>query len=504
MPLLCNPELSEGVEEVQCAWSRVPDTDDDSKDDAETSLLLFLRGAQTLMSSAASDYDIKSLHIGMCVIGVGVWLSFASLHDLLCKYKRPASFLLFAISSYGGMMFASSYVEEEQQFWYWLCVGWIFFLYTKPASGPLVDHKSKRKPRDALFAKLGVVGLAASHRLLRRWNQTGQKFTAEPDIARAFLPSHIHILWVLVILTYADCFIHLASGFARSTPGRLLALVVVAVALLFKVASVASDSFELISGSVLEPVVKLVGGMPLVTHARLVDCGIFLLVAVSIYPGKASRPSQPQKGKHVAVSLLTIDGMAWHANAKLGAWPSTILHEALTLLLITQSRVTNIPMFLIFRIQLNILASVKLLPIELAIMSILMQYTTYFAFGGSNAISSVDLSNAYNGIGSYSVVFVGILTFIGNWAGPIWWTSASWLLRRTQSRNENQSHATILTFHTALMLLSVMAACTFLRTHLFIWTVFSPKYLYTVAWAILHHMTVNLLGELILPIVTTR
>ena len=195
--------------------------------------------------------------------------------------------------------------------------------------------------------------------------------------------------------------------------------------------------------------------------------------------------------------------MAWLANAKLGAWPSTILHEALTLLLITQSRVTNIPMFLIFRIQLNILASVKLLPIELAIMSILMQYTTYFAFGGSNAISSVDLSNAYNGIGSYSVVFVGILTFIGNWAGPIWWTSASWLLRRTQSRNENQSHATILTFHTALMLLSVMAACTFLRTHLFIWTVFSPKYLYTVAWAILHHITVNLIGELSLPIVTT-
>jgi ethanolaminephosphotransferase len=40
--------------------------------------------------------------------------------------------------------------------------------------------------------------------------------------------------------------------------------------------------------------------------------------------------------------------------------------------------------------------------------------------------------------------------------------------------------------------MSVMAACTMLRTHLFIWTVFSPKYLYTLAWTILNHLFINL------------
>ncbi|PLB49539.1 alkaline phosphatase-like protein [Aspergillus steynii IBT 23096] len=480
MPPLCSLEPSKGIEEVQCAWSRVLAPDGAFGDDAETSLLSFLRGAQTLMSSAASDYDIKSLHIGMCVTGVAVWLSFAPLQGLLCKYKRPGTFLLFAISSYGGMMFASSYVEEEQQFWYWLCVGWIFFLYTKPFSAALGGYKSQHKSTGVLFAKLGVIGLAASHRILRRWNQTGQKFAAEPDVARAFLPSHPHILWALVILTYVDVCLHLVSGFSRSVTWAVMVFVVVVAAFLFKLASVASDSFELLSGSVLEPMARLVGGIPLVLHARFVDCGIFLLVAGAMYLRKTSGPSQPRKG----------------------SGPSTIVHEALTLLLVTQSRIANVPIFLIFRIQLIILGSVELPPIELAIMSILMQYTTYFAFGGSNAISSVDLSNAYNGIGSYNVVFVGILTFIGNWAGPIWWTSASWLLRRKQSRKEKQSHVTILTFHTATMLLSVMAACTFLRTHLFIWTVFSPKYLYTTVWAILYHMAVNLLGELTFPVVT--
>lgn len=505
MPASCSPGLPKGVEGVQCAWSRVLELYDQPVgalgDDVETSLWLFLRGAQTLMSSAASDYGIKSLYIGICVTGVAAWLSFAPMRGLLCKYRRPGTFLLFAISSYSGMMFASSYVEEEQQFWYWICVGWTLFLYTKPFSTPKSSHKSAQESCRTMFSKLGIIGLAVSHRILRRWNQTGQKFTAQPDVAHAFLPSHPHVLWSFVILTYSDVFAHLVSGFSQSIPWILTVFAVVTAALLFKIASVASDSFELLSGSVLEPVPKVVGGIPLVLHARLVACGILLLVAFSIYLRKTMRP-QARKGKHSDRSSFLIHRIC--LKKELGAWPSTILHEALTLFLLTQSRVTNAPIFLIFRAQLVILASVELPPIEVAIMSILMQYTAYFAFGGSNAISSVDLSNAYNGIGSYSVVFVGILTFIGNWAGPLWWTSASWLLRRKQIRKEQQSHVAVLTFHTAVMLLSVMAACTFLRTHLFIWTVFSPKYLYTVVWAILYHFTVNLLGELGFALVATK
>jgi ethanolaminephosphotransferase len=145
---------------------------------------------------------------------------------------------------------------------------------------------------------------------------------------------------------------------------------------------------------------------------------------------------------------------------------------------------------------MSIFASTGLSAVEQTITSLLMQYMSFYAFGGSNAISSVDLSNAYNGIGTYSVTLVGILTFISNWAAPIWWVSGSRLLRSQQSRKENQAHVTILTFHVATMLMSVMAACTALRTHLFIWTVFSPKYLYIMAWAVINHLVVNVLGEL--------
>ena len=172
-----------------------------------------------------------------------------------------------------------------------------------------------------------------------------------------------------------------------------------------------------------------------------------------------------------------------------------MFHEALTLFLITQSRAANVPLFLIFRIQLNILSLLDMTGIELTVTSLLSQYMTFFAFGGSNAISSVDLSSAYNGIGSYSVILVGILTFTGNWAGPIWWVSGTSLLRSSWTSAEKQGHVSLLTFHVAMALLSVMAACTALRTHLFIWTVFSPKFLYTMAWTMLNHMVINVLGE---------
>ena len=41
--------------------------------------------------------------------------------------------------------------------------------------------------------------------------------------------------------------------------------------------------------------------------------------------------------------------------------------------------------------------------VELSITSLLLQYASFFAFGGSNAVSSVDLSSAYNGAMTYSV-----------------------------------------------------------------------------------------------------
>ena len=60
------------------------------------------------------------------------------------------------------------------------------------------------------------------------------------------------------------------------------------------------------------------------------------------------------------------------------------------------------------------------------------------------------------------------------------------------------THILFMTAFIAHGVAAVMAACAHLRTHLFIWTVFSPKYLYCVAWAVGQHIIVNIgLGGLL-------
>lgn len=172
------------------------------------------------------------------------------------------------------------------------------------------------------------------------------------------------------------------------------------------------------------------------------------------------------------------------------------IHDLLFLFLVTQSRATNIPLLLVFELAFYLLNNLDLNLVEITTTSLLFQYVSFFAFGGSNAISSIDLSSAYNGVSGYNVVAVGILTFVSNWAGPIFWTSATnlMLLRLSGKGQKNLlgQHLALLTVFVTSSLFFVMAACTLLRTHLFIWTVFSPKYLYSMAWSIGQHLGINI------------
>jgi ethanolaminephosphotransferase len=171
------------------------------------------------------------------------------------------------------------------------------------------------------------------------------------------------------------------------------------------------------------------------------------------------------------------------------------IHNLITLFLITQSRATNIPLLLLFEIQFPLLADLDLNLLEISTTCILFQHTSFFASGGSNAISSIDLSSAYNGVSGYNVLAVGLLTFASNWTGPIFWTSASTLmLLRLKAKGEKDvlfNHLALLTVFVTGSLGFVMVACMLLRTHLFIWTVFSPKYLYSMAWSLGQHLGVD-------------
>ncbi|KAI2826751.1 hypothetical protein CBS63078_921 [Aspergillus niger] len=473
MNIACDTGPLADVDRALCAWFRVDrllqhssGTDKDGfHDELESTLFEFLKHAQKVISSAASDYDLRNLFLGLAITFFVVLLPLPTTYTLLSKSGPAGAFFTLCLLSYGGMMFASSYVEEEQQFWNWTFTAWVFYLHVRSSILPRCSVPSQERSTgfyrlyELLYSKYGALALLLSHRVLRRWNQTGQKFATEPDIARTFFTSHRLILWFLVISTYA--------------------MTLVSSAFFLKLSYVASDSPELLPEALLVLWKREFDGGSTVLFTRLVVVGILFLVPLSMCTSNTTRLRETK------------------------VVPSTVFHDVLTLFLVTQSKATNIPAFLILGAHVTILATMNLHALELAITSVIAQYMTFFAFGGSNSIATVDLSNAYNGIGTYNVVLVGILTFISNWAGPIWWVSAAQVLRLNQARHEREGHMAVLTFHMAATLMSVMAACTILRSHLFIWTVFSPKYLYAMAWAILNHLAVNLFGEVLHVISTT-
>ncbi|OQO04487.1 hypothetical protein B0A48_09409 [Cryoendolithus antarcticus] len=478
----------------------------------------FLYDAQAALSSTASSYDIPRMVGGTGLALLSLLLGIVAFPQLWppTTASLPLSFLIVL---YGLMMFASSYVEEEQHFWYWLTPAWLTLLAAKEA---------RQGSRMRLWSTYGVqratlaVPIIALHRIMISWNQTGQKHAGEADIVQTLFPAHHKLMWVLVLATYAyigfDIAVTTLTDLVVLEIAVSVAFVVVLAAVVFKLNFTQADAPELVLG-LGQRVRDFTKDLDLVVQARVVR-----------------RDSTASK----RIS------------------PSERLQPLLTLFLVTQTRTSNIPLFLLISLQRVSLS--RLLqpsqPLALAVSTLLLTQTTYFAFGGSNSISSIDLGNAYNGIADYNVGLVALLVFAGNWAGAVWWCGAAmgmlrqsddadpvvrnaedinkvkeptsgarlWvteerqrlhngavaaarpstaLPRRVQDLKKQDStsyhiYLTTMTCFVSASLVAVMAACTALRTHLFIWTVFSPKYLYSMAWAIGWHLGLNVgLGSLL-------
>ncbi|KAH7308203.1 alkaline-phosphatase-like protein [Stachybotrys elegans] len=454
------------VSELACGWRRINHQASVLAAAGEldqawlTSTSAWLRKAQDLMSSMASNYDMPMLFLGQSLSLIAVVASGMSVATQ-GTHTKGSMVPLFLISIlYGIMMFASSYVEEEHHFWYWASTLWLACL--------AAQHIQRTKS----IAVVGWYVLSlASLRLVRGWNQTGQKYAGEPDIVKLFLVRYPELLWVLVGSMYIFAAGQILPNLS-DLPFLLassITAILASVAFSFKLAFTAEDAPELVVGFA-KALSDTLQGQSLLVRARLVFFFLSALYAFAIYRALSRRERS-------------------------SASTANLLHQLYTILAMTQSRAANIPLFLLSNVLLHSLSAAELSVTAITTTSILFQYTFFFAFGGSNAISSVDLSSAYNGISGYNVIAVGLLTLISNWAGPIFWTSATNLLLLQKYRQGDRlafrHHLALLTLFTTLSVAFVMAACTALRTHLFIWTVFSPKYLYCMAWSLGQHLMIN-------------
>ena len=83
------------------------------------------------MSSTASDYSIPRLGIGIGLAALATAVGIATIFTALYEAQMIGLWTLLVSVAYGFMMFASSYVEEEQHFWYWVSSSWLGWLFLK-------------------------------------------------------------------------------------------------------------------------------------------------------------------------------------------------------------------------------------------------------------------------------------------------------------------------------------------------------------------------------------
>lgn len=101
------------------------------------------------MSNMASNYDISKLVLGQIVAAAACILTTTALY-ISGNSRSLVAFATITLA-YGLMMFASSYVEEEQHFWYWATTAWMASLvlksrprYSPPAFRLITDTETQR------------------------------------------------------------------------------------------------------------------------------------------------------------------------------------------------------------------------------------------------------------------------------------------------------------------------------------------------------------------------
>jgi ethanolamine phosphate transferase 2 subunit G len=128
-----------------------------------------------------------------------------------------------------------------------------------------------------------VLALLAT-RLVRGWNQTGQKFAGEPDIVKIFLAPNPQVLWVLVGATYVWLFFRTTAhvkGLPTPVSAALVSVLVLS-AFSFKVAFTNEDAPELVVGFA-KSANDALQGWSLVARARLVFFGLGAAAVYSVY-----------------------------------------------------------------------------------------------------------------------------------------------------------------------------------------------------------------------------
>ncbi|KAK9480900.1 alkaline-phosphatase-like protein [Lipomyces japonicus] len=461
------------VDQLRGLWVLIHEPYDDNETHLDN-LFKFLRLGQKVLSRTSSNYDLSSMVLGILLVLTASAVSLQRIMFIsesgskICKLAFLIGTTLHSVS-----LFGSSLIEEEHYFWYWCATAWFAIQLSIGTS---------QKSKQSIKTWGGLVVISA---ILRHYNHTGQKYAGSYDVAKFLSDDQSTvILWILVVAVH----------------------VIVFKNLMFYVFSNASPVIQFVCS--FTPVISIFS----FKVATAIDTGDAVPYLIANYtPGLgSSNLVQRARTAFLAIAIcLLFHAVSTFWNTKPEPWKFIRgFFYLLELFLIAQTCPSNIPIFLlfaaIFSVTRRYVTHGNGSLISIAVTTLIWQHFSFFALGNSNSLASIDLSNAYNGISEYSIIPVGILTFASNWIGPIYFSAMALVLvsiRATKNlppagqvtirHGFINTYLPIIYAYHSLSLLTILVSCFVLRSHLFIWTVFSPKLLYAAAWFVCQQIVVD-------------
>ncbi|XP_051143920.1 GPI ethanolamine phosphate transferase 2 isoform X2 [Andrographis paniculata] len=489
----------------------------------------FLRPASQWLSSRSTNKPIAMLLFGIVAmfvscLGLIYLLSFLAQEVHLMESRHLSHnnnstmqwhmediFCVAVIIILVLSMASTSMIEEEQYIWHFMTSSLYFILLRKTicsiANGGALNSTVEQTDRRSRYVYL-IVAVLISGRVLRGWHQGGVNWTYLPDISKLLEqagPTLTKSLQVLsIILVFVFCVAALLTLHFKRKAVVLLALFYLFPTLMIlrwtmKFHDNTLTSLSIGSTTMIQIIYALIGSST-----------VGILVATPWL-----MPFRNLEASLVDFNLSSDLLCGFRDSLYLIGWSCVFSWCLLQMLL--QQPINSIPGCLIL---VEILASIccfsdgdDYLCIKQWVKVAALYYlgmAGHYGLGNTNTLATIDVAGAFMGVSSHSTIISGILMFMITYASPmlalvsmLMNISRRDILSNPQDSINNYGRVMkstlgypclVLLILNSIILLAYAIMLLIMRNHLFIWSVFSPKYLYVCATTVCVYVGVLLIA----------
>ncbi|CAK7339628.1 unnamed protein product [Dovyalis caffra] len=511
---------------LHSSWKSKSVSRSKSRDDYSCTVaayLQFLKTASEWLSRRVTDKPVGLLAVGivamalssLILLGLMICMSTddrSGENQHLCnsstgmhKWSVDEIFILGVVLILVMSMASSSMVEEEQYIWHFV-LSTSYVLLLRKAVQPLASESAKSffkllkgQTERGDFRMPSIILLLICGRILRGWHQGGVNWTYLPDISKWLEQAGVNHMRSIqlasgLLVISLSIFALFLFGYRRKII-QLVGFCFLICGLLVLWHLYHNNAFVSAGYDAATLVQIIYASLGIATIGTVVALPWLIPLR---FPGTCST-------NNVKSNLVSFDGqgifpLVEFRDCSYSIGLAYIICWCLLQLLLQQP-INSMPIFLllmqIFSTMLYFSCTgLQHIEVEVALLYY-MGMAGHFALGNSNTLATIDVAGAYFGLSSHSTLLSGILMFIITYASPmlfllsmLMYISAKCTSYLANLQNVDLGHLAkmMLGFSclvplglNSILLTSYTIVLLLMRNHLFVWSVFSPKYLYACA-----------------------